>query len=262
MIPLVIYLKDVPSEGEEINEHIFNNEWKQMYEDYVGETPEYQKVYDFVEENLQTHDTKRLCKAISKKYENIKFATLETKNVSKYTLYCFGNDDELNNLINDNDLLCFFNYFYTRERIIKGVRHILLEPLYTEDASKIVTESHHKLYHFSPKEQTEKTLKVGLRCKGRDLSKNEYRNFPSRIYCLAIPHKFKSEKFNQVINKFIEETGFISKNYDLLEINLNGQKRDSWHQKFYKDEYMTLENAVFTYHNIPAKYIRKVNYAL
>lgn len=262
MTPLVEYLKDMPYEGEQINRHIFDNEWRQMYEDYMGESPEYQKVYDFVYENLRTHDTEKLCKAICKKYEHIDFGKIEVKDAPKYTLYCFGNDDELDELAEDDNLLCFFNYFYTRDLIDKGIRYVLLEPLYPEDASDSVEKAHNKLYHFSHKKDTDNILRTGLRCKSKNLSEGDYRSFPARIYCLAIPHKFKSDKFNEAINQFIKETSFKSESYDLLEINLNKQSSSNWRQKFYQDGYMMTEYAIFTYHNIPAKFIRKVDYGL
>lgn len=239
------------------------SEWKQMYEDFVGESIEDngQELYDFTLESLISHNTSDFIKAINKKYPDIDTSKFNEKTKDKFIVMCNDkNQKQLDELKNDKNLLDFFNYFVAYDYNHNNERIFVLEPTYPEDANKLVEKSHLKLYHICSKSYTDSILKNGLRCRGLKLSDNSYSAFPSRIYCLAIPYKYGSEKFNDELNKFLEETGFTKFFVNILEIDLNDRHHDSWVQKFYIDGRMDHKYAVFTYHNIPKNYIRKIDF--
>lgn len=193
------------------------NEWKRMYEDFVGETVEdtNQELYDFTLESLKSHDTSKLIKAINKKYPNIELGKFNEKTKDKFILMC-NDGDEIDKLKNDKNLLDFFNYFVAYDFNNEDERVFVLEPTYPEDASRLVEDAHLRLYHICSKSLTNRILQKGLRCRGMELSDDTYSAFPSRIYCLAIPYKKGSDKFNEELNEFLKESEFSKTYSDLL----------------------------------------------
>ena len=210
--------------------------------------------YDFVNENLQSHDWRKLKIQLLKRFgdliENIETYFDKDSDTTILTVI-FHNYWEKFKCISDPEfmnILYFFNYFVTMERN----SHIHIEPKYSEDSTSYVYGVCKGIvYHLTKKRNLESVLKNGLRCKGKMEDSGDYRTFPQRIYCLAIDPK--NTNVRERLEKFAEETFDPDEDYVALKINLNGLNIN-----FYRDLAMReYSNCYFTYNNIPASRIEK-----
>lgn len=257
-----------------------NHSKKRIYEWFIEDLQEYYnndipediikrihngELFDYILENLNTHDVKKLQEKIKKyfgdKYK-FEFDTVlddedeDKEKNSKKSFYITGRTLAIEQMYKDEDLdnlVKFYGYY------ISQVHHpisnyILVCPLYAESATKLVYDKcHGKVYHFTTKNNEESILKNGLRCK-----KSSYRKFPKRIYLYATNKKLgKKDKFfmNNILNPFdVKKYGA-----SILHIDLNKTGRNI---EFYTDDYMEEKEAIYTYTNIPKECITKLDIEL
>lgn len=229
--------------------------------------------FEYLNENLQTHDYKKLQNQLLKYYgeyieefqeysgnENIKSFYIILKNQkSKYNLD--KNDFDLpllsiKGISNKKqeaekffNLLDFFNYKYSNWERIDNKLVLFIEPIYSKDASEYFDKCHRQAYHFTYKENVSKILKSGLRIKS-----SKYRDFPNRIYLWAS----EDHKLNKVkVLEFAKQI-FSTKNLTLEDIGII--KVDLYHTNIpvYRDSAMKDKEALFVYNNIPANLCKEI----
>lgn len=216
-------------------------------------------IYDYILENLKSHDTKKLKdKILDKfldKYYDIKFHELtNTKESYKVKGFILSSDRFSNDINKDKDfqnLLQFYGYYVTEQ----FNENLIIMPTYPENVSNFVyKENNGILYHFTSGKHVDEILKKGLRIK-----KASYREYPERIYLYSCGYK-KLEDIPD-LKKFIKKVVsiFNLKRYGLSIFKINLNKISSHNIEFYTDELMDEKEAVFTYNNIPKECITKIN---
>ena len=222
--------------------------------------------FDYINENLKTHDYKKLQNQLLKEYgdyieefkdykgnDNIKSfyiilkskfdnPLLSIKNVGK-------NTEEVEKLFN---ILRFFNYQYSQWSFVDNKYCLYIEPIYSEDASEYFDKCHRQAYHFTYKKNVEGILKNGLR-----LKRGTYRKFPERIYIWATDKKHDINDNNKELLDFIHKILADDKLY-LNDIGII--KVDLYHTNYpvYKDTAMKDKEAIFVYNNIPANLCKEI----
>ena len=230
------------------------NEYKNVLLEYFGEfDKEVCLEEDYILDNLNTHDSEKLKSKILD-IANVEFEDYSSGKIQSFSVLCASKEDAISLVDNEKfkNLIEFFNYFVSE---IKDNR-IFIEPVYSEDRSKYVFNDCKGIcYHVTTNERAEKIMKTGLRTK-----RSYYRKFPSRIYLYATPKlslvndTHITDFVHKIVNKLkAEREGGIS----IIRVNLNKCYNDV--MRFYKDTSMRENEAVFTYNNIPAECLTKLN---
>ncbi len=230
------------------------NEYKNVLLDYFGEFDEEVSLEkDYILENLNTHDAEKLKSKILNLVK-VEFEDYSSGKVKSFSILCASKEEALRLVENEKfkNLLEFFNYFVSE--VIDN--RIFIEPTYSEDKSKYVFNDCKGIcYHITTQERAEKIMRTGLRMK-----RSYYRKFPSRIYLYATPKlsllndKHIKDFTYKIVNKLkAEREGGIA----IIKVNLNKCYNDV--MRFYKDTSMKEDEAVFTYSNIPAECLTKLN---
>lgn len=232
--------------------------------------------FDYINENLQTHDYKKLQNQLLKEYgdyiekfkdyggdQSIKSFYIILKNQkSKYNLETSQFNNPLLSVKNVSkntkevekffNILRFFNYQYSNWKFVDNKYTLYIEPIYSEDASEYFNKCHRQAYHFTYKKNVKGILKNGLR-----LKRGIYRNFPERIYLWATDKKQDINGENKELLDFIRKI-FGDDKLSLKDIGII--KVDLYHTKFpiYKDTVMKEKEALFIYNSIPAKLCKEV----
>lgn len=203
--------------------------------------------FGYLYENLMTHDINKLKEKLKSEYPYIEFDDYSNGsfyiNIDTIEQYIkLKNDDKL------KSLLCFYGYFISEFEVSRTKLSIYIEPFNPKEMTDyLYKECHGICYHICERNNTEKILNSGLRCKQAG-----YRYFPKRIFLYCTPNNiYNDEEFGKLI---LEITNPYV-NYNVLRIDLN-------HFNFivYKDPAMENKGAIFTYNNIPAKLIKKIDY--
>lgn len=234
-------------------------------EDMLGYIPESQidilmNTNNLIEEGLiKSHDASKYQEKIKELFNDVVFE--ETTNKSskddvKSFFVIFTNDKEAQEFYNPSKselgqkilaLSRFFNYKISE----KVGSKVLVEPVYPKSADNLLYDNHNICYHICLKNDVDKILSTGLRCKN-----NTRRIIPSRIYLYCNYDILKSKKdFTQFV-KDLNLERHISE-YALLKINFNTVHIDRY--KFYQDDLMESDYAIFTYNNIDKRLIKKVS---
>ena len=212
--------------------------------------------YDFLNENLQTHDWKKLKSQLLKRYGD-SIDEIEVHDGNKADSTCiitiiFKSNFKRELIVQDpefQNLLDFFNYFVTEARY----HYAHIEPKYSEDATRHVYEDGLGIiYHIAKRRDLDSILENGLRCRGKSQERGEYRSFPERIYFIAdSPNKLGIKEY---LKKIAENVMDPDEEYVALRINLRNTN-----MKFYKDLAMRgYPDCYFMYNNIPPERIEKV----
>jgi len=224
-------------------------------------------LYSLISENLMSHNVHVVIKKLketfpdfidkciitgiksNKTYDNADKSnfTITVKNISA---------NKLAKVDNFNHLLAFYNYYITE---IDG-NNLLIEPVYSEDKTNYVQQLCHSVcYHFTTGDKLSSILKNGLRCKEK--TDNDYRTFPNRIYLLALPEislsKFYKTEHGKEVIDFIMHNMLNKdklKQYGLCILKVDVKNVNSG---FYDDGATDIDEAVFTYANIPATCIEE-----
>lgn len=208
---------------------------------------------DFILESLTTHDINKLKAKIEDEFgDNIDCNFINDK---KQSLQIISNDDlakseKLKILVN------VFGYYVTKSVKDVNTNLFVIEicPTYAKDANKIVSKNHCKLYHFTTGEHAKDIETSGLRCK-----KSSYRDFPERVYLYASDkHLDKIHDIGEFIKTVVNP--FDIKRYGLTVYRIDMNKlKSKTYVNFYTDDYMDEDEAVYTYNNIPAECITKID---
>lgn len=231
------YNNDIPSH---ILDRLNNDEW---YEDYILE-------------NLQTHNYKKLQQVIKDTY-NDKIDYFDTykveDNKNKQSFFIVvKNKEDINNISSDDKFLRmieFYNYAISHEHDEENKDndyYIFLEPIYCEKLKDFKSKCHGIAYHFCPTDKVDSILSNGLRIKNSKEDK-----FPKRIYLYISDKKLdcNTNKVKEFVNKVIANS---DKGWCCLKINLYKSNVD-----IYKDSAMEDKEAYFCVNNIPSKFISK-----
>lgn len=212
--------------------------------------------YDFILENLQTHNVGKLKAVLLKNYSDMISEVISEDENDKKPVFIFLNDGcDATDLATKNDkfknILEFYNYFVTQ---IRGNNIIIAEPRYSERVDQyIYGDCHGIVYHITYQDVADEIMKTGLRCKTGSERKGFYREFPKRIYVVAIEPWSISYSMQEMLKSLAYEVTGDRTGMAALKINLS--KR---HIPFYKDTAMQDEISYFTYNNIPPECIEKV----
>ena len=206
---------------------------------------------DYILESLTSHDAEllknKLC-AEFKDIERIEFLTDKQQSIWIISKTDLTNDSKFNSMLE------IFGYYITVNRTNGDLFSIAICPRYAKDAYDIVSKNHGKLYHFTAGKYVGEIEKKGLRCK-----KSSYRDFPERVYLYASDkHLDKIPDIGKFIKTVVNP--FDIKRYGLTvyRIDMNKLKSNTY-INFYTDDYMDEEAAVYTYNNIPAECITKID---
>ena len=206
---------------------------------------------DYILESLTSHDVEllknKLC-AEFKDIERIEFLTDKQQSIWIISKTDLTNDSKFNSMLE------IFGYYITVNRTNGDLFSIAICPRYAKDAYDIVSKNHGKLYHFTAGKYVGEIEKKGLRCK-----KSSYRDFPERVYLYASDkHLDKIPDIGKFIKTVVNP--FDIKRYGLTvyRIDMNKLKSNTY-INFYTDDYMDEEAAVYTYNNIPAECITKID---
>lgn len=206
---------------------------------------------DFVLENLNTHDWKKVKKFLEKEYDvEVEKENNNDDKKDGIKIFCKNHDDAIY-IIHDpkfKNCLEFYNYFYSE--IVGNYGNIIkVEPLYSEKV-KISNDlpNHAQAYHITTKENGERILKTGLRPKG----KHKYRYFPSRVY-LILPDKY--EDGISLIKETIRLKNIDKNDLCILKVDL----ARVINYNFYKDVAMPdRKYYIYTYGKIPPEDIKDI----
>ena len=206
---------------------------------------------DYILESLTSHDAEllknKLC-AEFKDIERIEFLTDKQQSIWIISKTDLTNDSKFNSILE------IFGYYITVNRTNGDLFSIAICPRYAKDAYDIVSKNHGKLYHFTAGRYVGEIETNGLRCK-----KSSYRDFPERVYLYASDkHLDKIPDIGEFIKTVVNP--FDIKRYGLTvyRIDMNKLKSNTY-INFYTDDYMDEEAAVYTYNNIPAECITKID---
>ena len=224
--------------------------------------------FNYINENLKTHDYKKLQSQLLKEYgdyiegfkdyngsEKIKsfYIILKNQETSKFDnpLLSIKNVDK-NEVEKFFNILRFFNYQYSNWKFVDNKYTLYIEPIYSEDASEYFDKCHRQAYHFTYKKNVKGILKNGLR-----LKRGTYRNFPERIYLWATDKKQDVNDKNKELLDFVRKI-FGDDKLSLKDIGII--KVDLYHTNFpvYKDTAMKDKEAIFIYNNIPAQCCKEI----
>ena len=212
--------------------------------------------YDFILENLQTHGVGKLKAALIRNYGDMIDDIICDDDNDKKPAFIFLKDGyDAADLANKNDkfknILEFYNYFVTQ---IRGNIMIIAEPRYSERADQYIYGNCHGIvYHITYQDAVDEIMKTGLRCKTGSRRKGFYREFPKRIYVVAIDPSSINRSIQEMLEaSAYEVTGTIT---GMTALKINLFKR---HIPFYKDTAMRNKISYFTYNSIPPECIEKV----
>lgn len=228
---------------------------------------------DYILEALNSHNKNKLQKAIIKRYSNnynLKFINLEKdKKFNKTSFQIFLEDVFNYSLSNDNkfiSLLNFYGYYISQKFMITDKNRYLfnsyrlgvyytISPTWSDNVNNIVYDKNKGvLYHFSPKRNKDSILLNGLRIKSVN------NNIPQRLYCYSYLGNIKQKNnYNKNIIQFIKDIFSkhdLEKGISVFKINL---PYNNIYIDFYTDDIMSDKNAVYTYTNIPSKYIKYID---
>lgn len=265
----------------------FSNEYlyKEMKDFFINIPNNYIKLYEnnclykigfnYINENLKTHDYKKLQNQLLKEYkdfiedfkdyegsDNIKSFYIILKNQKEYNLKTDKFDNPLLSVKNVSkntkevekffNILRFFNYQYSNWKFVDNKYVLYIEPIYSEDASEYFNKCHKQAYHFTYKKNIESILKNGLR-----LKRGTYREFPERIYLWATDKKKDINNDNKELLDFIHK---IFGDDELLLKDIGIIKVDLYHTDYpiYKDTAMKEKEALFIYNSIPANLCKEI----
>jgi hypothetical protein len=149
-------------------------------------------------------------------------------------------------LENENNLINRFKYDFDKINNIIMSRNIIQMILICEKKFDDIIEITHPIYHICRKQNVEKILRIGLCPK----TKSRISSHPDRIYfCLNVKNcDDLIRKFN--LNDLIKHQP--EQNYDILEIDIPKS-----HNIIFRKDPNMIENGIYTYENIPKKYITK-----
>lgn len=206
---------------------------------------------DYILESLTSHDAEllknKLCVEF-KDIERIEFLTDKQQSIcviSKIDLTC---DTKFKSIIE------VFGYYVTLKRYVSGLFNIDICPRYAKDAYDIVSKNHGKLYHFTAGRYVGEIETKGLRCK-----KSSYRDFPERVYLYASDKRLdKIPDIGEFIKTVVNPVDIKRYGLTVYRIDMNKLKSKTY-VNFYTDDYMDEEEAVYTYNNIPAECITKID---
>lgn len=203
---------------------------------------------DFILEALNSHDTEHLISALKKYYgDDIKL----TKFAGNKKIYSIDvRTKDAAKLVEDEQFVNIINFYgyYISDNTMKNV--IFIEPTY---AHRVKISKNTKVYHFTQLDNVDSILKNGLRCKT-----SAYRYFPKRIYLYTTNKPIFSDYEKHLyydVKYFIDTVVRNSEEgYAILKIDVNNYTLPIYH-----DDAMQDKNATYTYHNIPAEYIKLIH---
>lgn len=221
----------------------------------------YKLGYDYINENLKTHDYKKLQNKLLEYYPNdieyfkeyegnnkIKSFYIILKNNSKILTIKNLKEKDNNEIEKFFNILDFFNYTYREYKKVNEEIGLFIEPIYSEDASDYFDKCHRQAYHFTYKINVNNILKNGIRIK----DKNSIIKYPKRIYIWSSNKKISKSE----INNFIR----IIFGYDFDENRIGVIKIDLYNTNYpvYKDTAMKDKEALFICNSIPANLCKEV----
>jgi len=263
-----------------VDEFFKNNYYYEQLEDFYGDDIPQKYIdqynnnelcsYEFIDENLQTHDSKKLQAKLLKEYSDIIsnfIIAKDSKDKQSFFIKYYSNKyKEYKKLKDDkkfNNILSFFNYYITgfydvyNDETEKIEKLMLIEPRYSDNVRDKLEKNHTRLYHFTDSKSAESIMKSGLRCKSA-----KYREFPERIFLWATNDKIiDKDKYlnNDVFDKIKHLVNWerCSK-YGLSCIKVDLYHRHTSDINIYSDTATPYDEAVFIYNNVPKEFLKEL----
>lgn len=203
--------------------------------------------FDFINENLNTHDYNVMMKAVEKYLgdhldgwnplfgKDRELDMIELRFPSFIMSEMYEDDSGL------RDILDFYGYYVTH---IEG-NILLLEPKYSRNMSSyIYGECRGIVFHMTDVNNIPSIMRNGLRTKTA-----RYRIFPRRVYVFADPDIRDVD--DDIFAEYAPELMERPENLSVLKLDVRGMDID-----FYQDLAMDRDGVFFTYTNLPASCIK------
>ena len=238
------------------NDHI-PSKYVKLFEDRTL----YKLGYDYINENLKTHDYKKLQNKLLEYYSDDieSFKEYEGNDKIKSFYIILKNNSKILTIKNlkkkDNNeieiffnILSFFNYTYREYEKVNSQIGLFIEPIYSEDASSYFDKCHRQAYHFTYKTNVDKILKNGIKIRER----NSVIKYPKRIYIWASDKKINKSEINDFIKTLF--------GYEFDENKIGIIKIDLYNTNYpvYKDTAMKEKEALFVCNSIPANLCKEI----
>lgn len=224
---------------------------------------------DFILENLQSHDWKKLVRSLQSEFgtDQIRVVRSSQGEKSFISLEVRGSKDfPVSNIISSFRLgkardICNF-YGYTLSGSTGNL--VELEPEWPDTATSFIYgKCKGVAWHLCPEDVADSVLEKGLRCRNRDTdnSLKNIRNYPKRIFVYAVP-SFDRSKIQEGLEQLadtISDGEATLDDFQVIRIDLPGTGL-SGRIPFYWDEYTEDGACCFTYTNIPAGWLTPVEF--
>ena len=227
---------------------------------------------DPILEMLNTHSISKLIENIKKLYNDIDIQRVNGTDDTKPNIneepkdgFWISNKEKnkLENILKDGkfiNLIEFYNYYFTQFNYDRDndIWLALFEPRYSKKIIDYKERNNGVAYHITTRKIYESNIKKnGLKVKDSNSNKRKgYRYYPKRIY-MILPNVSSSKERDEIIYNVIK-TLKKENDYVILQISL----WDLENFTFYEDVTMNTnkEHYIYTYQNIPAKYIKDITY--
>lgn len=224
---------------------------------------------DFILENLQSHDWKKLVKSLQSEFgvDQIRVVRSSQGEKSFIGLEVRGSKNFPTSAIISSFRLgkardiCNF-YGYTLSGSTGNL--IELEPEWPGTAiSFIYGKCKGVVWHLCPEDVADSVLEKGLRCRNRDTdsSLKNIRNYPKRIFVYATPplDRVNLQRGLEQLADTISDREADLDDFQVIRIDLPGVGF-SGRIPFYWDEYSEDGACCFTYTNIPSNWLTPVEF--
>lgn len=214
--------------------------------------------YDFIDENLKSHDYKKLISKLYNKFfdEIVEFSVydFEHTNDLKSVIISFNKTislDDIDYLIHSNDFISITEFFnYKVRKFDMKDKYVILEPLFPRKCNDLIEKHNYTAYYFI---EYDKRVYDSILTHGIRIKENKSNLYPKRIY-MIFPKTGYNFDFSIKSNRHFLEILFgndLHKDLVMFRIDL----REIRNIDIYRDTTME-ELAVFTLNNIPAHAIK------
>ena len=211
-----------------------------------------------INEHLKTLDIKVVLKQLNNKFARGKHGCFkivhDTGHDNKSCVLSSPQDfiKYKDDVINELDLMM---WYITREWIEPDKWEIQIESKQPKNCNDYVYKvCGGILYHVTDKDSAEYILKSGLRTKGKDRKKFDYRTFPSRNYFVVGKD---SEDIKNAIRVVQKSKDLGNNDMSILKIDLN---QYPYKIDFYEDPFYNIKNMVYAYTKLPGIMIEEVKF--
>lgn len=200
---------------------------------------------DYILETLNSHDPHKLQDKLYKEFNDEYHVTFKDYTDKSFHVVT----DKYRELAHNKKFKSLLEYYgYYLSEVEWKIRALFIEATYSTKID--IHEYHDKCYHFTYSDNAESILRNGLRIKNET-----YRDYPERIYLYRTNERlFDGDELNDDVKSFCQKILGTDTGIAILRIDLSHVHNIP----IYRDTAMKEDEAIFTYHNIPAKFIKLI----